>query len=41
MVDHRPPSVVRVGMTPLATRFVEVWDGMAALAAAADTLAAT
>jgi len=41
MVDHRPPSVIRVGMTPLATRFVEVWDGMAALAAVADALAAS
>jgi kynureninase len=32
--------VIRVGVTPLATRFVEVWDGIAALASAADALGA-
>lgn len=38
IVDHRPPSVMRIGMAPVATRFVEVGDGMVALAAVAETL---
>jgi kynureninase len=29
--DLRPPDVVRVGLSPLTTRFVDVWDGLAAL----------
>jgi kynureninase len=31
LVDHRAPDVVRVGLSPLSTSFVEVWDGLAAL----------
>lgn len=30
--DLRPPDLVRVGLSPLTTRFVDVWDGMAAMA---------
>jgi kynureninase len=38
LVDHRAPDVVRVGLSPLSTSFVEVWDGLAALR---ELLAAT
>ena len=31
LVDHRAPDVVRVGLSPLSTSFVEVWDGLSAL----------
>ncbi|MGD1050549.1 MAG: kynureninase [Solirubrobacteraceae bacterium] len=31
LVDHRAPDVVRVGLSPLSTSFVEVWDGLEAL----------
>jgi kynureninase len=31
LVDHRAPDVVRLGLSPLTTRFVEVWDGVSAL----------
>jgi kynureninase len=31
LVDHRAPDVVRVGLSPLSTSFVEVWDGLDAL----------
>ena len=30
--DLRPPDVIRVGLSPLTTRFTDVWDGMAAIA---------
>lgn len=26
--DHRPPDLVRLGLSPLTTRFVDVWDGV-------------
>ncbi len=28
LADHRAPDVVRVGLSPLSTSFVEVWDGL-------------
>lgn len=28
LVDYRAPDVVRIGLSPLTTRFVEVWDGL-------------
>jgi kynureninase len=31
LVDHRAPDVVRLGLSPLTTRFAEVWDGVEAL----------
>ena len=31
LTDYRAPDVIRVGLSPLSTRFVEVWDGLAAL----------
>jgi kynureninase len=31
LVDYRAPDVVRLGLSPLTTRFVEVWDGLNAL----------
>jgi kynureninase len=31
LADYRAPDVVRVGLSPLSTRFVEVWDGLSAL----------
>jgi kynureninase len=31
--DLRPPDVVRIGLSPLTTRFTDVWDGLAAMAA--------
>ena len=27
MPDFRPPDVLRVGLSPLSTSFVDVWDG--------------
>ena len=33
IVDFRAPSVIRVGLAPLTTRFVDVWDGLAELGA--------
>jgi len=29
--DFRPPDVIRFGLSPLTTRFVDVWDGVEAL----------
>jgi len=26
VVDHRPPDIVRFGLTPLYTRYVDMWD---------------
>jgi len=30
--DFRAPDLVRIGLNPLTTRFVDVWDGLAAMA---------
>jgi kynureninase len=30
--DHRAPDLVRLGLNPLTTRFVDVWDGITAMA---------
>ena len=32
--DFRPPDVLRIGLAPLTTRFVDVWDGLDRLPAA-------
>ena len=32
VVDRRPPNLFRVGCSPLTTRFVDVFDGMSAIA---------
>jgi kynureninase len=32
IVDFRRPDVIRFGLSPLTTRFVDVWDGIEALA---------
>jgi kynureninase len=34
--DLRPPDVIRVGLSPLTTRFVDVWDGLAAIRSILD-----
>jgi kynureninase len=31
ITDFRPPDVIRVGLSPLTTRFVDVWDALAVL----------
>jgi kynureninase len=31
IVDFRGPDVIRLGLSPLTTRFVDVWDGIEAL----------
>ncbi|MGA2758486.1 MAG: kynureninase [Solirubrobacteraceae bacterium] len=31
LADYRAPDVVRIGLSPLSTRFVEVWDGLSVL----------
>ena len=31
IVDHRRPDVIRFGLSPLTTRFVDMWDGVEAL----------
>jgi kynureninase len=31
LVDFRAPDVIRLGLSPLTTRFVELWDALAAL----------
>ena len=31
LADYRAPDVVRFGLSPLTTRFAEVWDGVEAL----------
>jgi kynureninase len=30
--DLRPPDVVRIGLSPLTTRFTDVWDGLSTMA---------
>ena len=37
IVDKRDPDVLRFGLSPLTTRFVDVFDGLAALAGMIDT----
>ena len=32
ITDFREPDVVRIGCSPLTTRFTDVWDGLALLA---------
>jgi kynureninase len=32
ITDHRPPDILRLGLAPLYTRFVDVWDAMDAIA---------
>ena len=32
LVDYREPDVVRVGCSPLTTRFVDVFDGLQCIA---------
>jgi kynureninase len=34
LTDYRAPDVIRFGLSPLTTRFEEVWDGVEALRAA-------
>jgi kynureninase len=31
IVDFRTPDVIRLGLSPLTTRFVDVWDGLNSL----------
>ena len=31
VADHREPDVIRLGLSPLTTRFVDVWDGLDAV----------
>jgi kynureninase len=31
LADYRAPDIVRIGLSPLSTRFVEVWDGLSVL----------
>ncbi len=38
--DFRRPDVIRFGLSPLTTRFVDVWDGVEALRVAARGAAA-
>jgi len=37
--DFRPPDLVRIGLNPLTTRFVDVWDGFTAMAEVIGTSA--
>ena len=34
--DFRRPDVIRFGLSPLTTRFVDVWDGVDALGRAVN-----
>lgn len=31
IADSRPPDILRLGLSPLTTRFVDVWDGLVTL----------
>lgn len=31
IADMRPPDILRLGLSPLTTRFVDVWDGLEVL----------
>jgi kynureninase len=33
IVDYRSPDIIRLGLSPLTTRFVDVWDGIEAVRA--------
>ncbi|MFZ9158815.1 MAG: hypothetical protein ACO230_12080 [Ilumatobacteraceae bacterium] len=33
IADVRPPDIVRLGLSPLTTRFTDVWDGLHTLRA--------
>jgi kynureninase len=33
IADVRPPDIVRLGLSPLTTRFTDVWDGLHTLQA--------
>ena len=37
IVDKRDPDVLRFGLSPLTTRFVDAFDGLVALAGRLDT----
>ena len=32
VADMRPPDILRFGLSPLTTRFVDVWDGLSIVA---------
>jgi kynureninase len=34
--DLRPPDIIRIGLSPLTTRFVDVWDGLTAIRSILD-----
>lgn len=36
VADVRPPDIVRLGLSPLTTRFTDVWDGIERLARLID-----
>ncbi len=36
IVDFRRPDVIRLGLSPLTTRFTDIWDGIEALASLAE-----
>jgi kynureninase len=36
IVDFRRPDVIRIGLSPLTTRFVDVWDAVEVLRTLAD-----
>jgi len=35
--DFRPPDILRIGLAPLSTRFVDVWDGFVRIRRLAET----
>jgi kynureninase len=38
LTDFRQPDVLRLGLAPLSTRYVDVWDGLERLRTALATL---